>query len=384
MQPERERNVPADEAEFVPFAQEVCPGTGEHVGGVCKIHAFGGKDAARGDGDVHARLRLRHVLRTEIGGEHRAAIGEGDGVGRIGQRMHAHADGDADEQLLPRRKCGEKVPVLLLYGTGRAVFEELHVPCRPIGNAQLQGNLPPLYADESPVRKGKICLDEELRLRRLYLHREVLFEIKPCPAGIYGAVAQFGEALHAASRAAPELVERAGEHLEKSARHGLEVGGHARLGVLRGEDGVREGGIVIVGIVLIPRHAEQKARELEHIVDVARLAVAVGALGVEHIVRAEVLPFGVAARRIGVPLEHHAEEHLGDAQIARRVHLLARKLPPVEDEIALERAQNFRDGGVGVLVFKNVLPLREDAVEERLLVEDVRRLCMARLPRAGI
>ena len=217
----------------------------------------------------------------------------------------------------------------------------------------------------------------------LYPHRKILFKIV-ITVKIDGAVAELGEALHAAARAAPELIVRTGEYLEKPARHGLEIGRHARFRVLRGENGVGKGVVVIVGIPLVTRDAEESARKLKHVVDIARLAIAVGALGVEDIVRAEVLPLRIAASDIGVPLDDHAEKHLRHAQIAGRIHDLAVQYFAMQDEITLQRANDLGDCRVRVQIFQDVLALRQDCIEERFFVKDMRRFRKARLLREGV
>ena len=153
---------------------------------------------------------------------------------------------------------------------------------------------------------------------------------------------------------------------------------------MRGQDGIDKRIVVIIGILRIARHAKEQPRELEHIIDVARLAVAVGPLGVEHIVRPEMFPLGIAARHIGVPLDDRLEKHTRNAQIALRIHPLPAHRLSVQDEIAFERAQDLGNGRIRMTVFEDILPLGEDGVKERLLVKDVRGAGKPLLPRAGI
>ena len=119
---------------------------------------------------------------------------------------------------------------------GRNVFavpRELHGRRRPVRYAQIQGKLPALHMDFRLVRHGKVALDGKAHIAMLHLHRKVLFEVIVPLVCVHGAVAELGEALHAASRTAPKLIIRTREHLEKAARHGLKIRRHARFRVLR-------------------------------------------------------------------------------------------------------------------------------------------------------
>ncbi len=126
---------------------------------------------------------------------------------------------------------------------------------------------------------------------------------------------QLCEALHAASRTAPELVPACAVDLEKSSSHRLEVGGHTCLGVLGGEYGVVVGILIEVHILAVVGYLEQLTGQLEHIVRVAGLTVAVGALSVKDIVLAEVLPFAVAACDVCVVSGYHVPEILCVSEI---------------------------------------------------------------------
>ena len=67
------------------------------------------------------------------------------------------------------------------------------------------------------------------------------------------------------------------------------------------------------------------------------------------------LPFGIAARYIGVPFKNGAEEDFGNIQIAAHIDNFTRDLLSVHRQIAVERAQNFGDLRVGVLSLQDVL-----------------------------
>ena len=67
------------------------------------------------------------------------------------------------------------------------------------------------------------------------------------------------------------------------------------------------------------------------------------------------LPFGVAARYIGVPFKNGAEEDFGNIQIAARIDDFPCDLLSVHRQIAVERAQNFGDLRVGMLSLQNIL-----------------------------
>ena len=67
------------------------------------------------------------------------------------------------------------------------------------------------------------------------------------------------------------------------------------------------------------------------------------------------LPFGIAARHIGVPFKNGAEKDFGYIQIAARIGNFTRDLLSVHRQIAVERTQNFGDLRVGVLSLQNIL-----------------------------
>ena len=173
-------------------------------------------------------------------------------------------------------------------------------------------------------------------------------------------------------------------HLEIPRCHGLEVHRHAGIGILRRPDGVDVGVLVEIEILLVPGDAEEHARELEHVVGVARLAVGVGALGVEHVVHAEVLPLRIAARDIGMVRRHALPEHFCDGEVLRRVHELAADGLSIRREIAVERADDLGDGGVGVLAVQVVVVAHQHVLEEVFLVEHMGGCGVLFLPRDGI
>ena len=84
------------------------------------------------------------------------------------------------------------------------------------------------------------------------------------------------------------------------------------------------------------------------------------------------LPLRIAARGIGVALRYDLPERLCDVEIARRVHGLSAERPVMQGQIAVERAKDLGDRGIGVLVFQAVFFPFEHGVEKRFLVENVR------------
>ena len=141
---------------------------------------------------------------------------------------------------------------------------------------------------------------------------------------IIKAVAQFGKTFHAAARTAPKFMIPFAEHLKISARHRLKISRHARFGILRRENTVKIRVFVIVDILLFSRYAIKPARKFQHVVYVARFAVAICPFPVEHAVAPEMLPFGIAARRVRMPLRYRAEKDFRNRKIPFRVYPLPR------------------------------------------------------------
>ena len=218
---------------------------------------------ARGNGDVHPRFRLLHVLRAEVGAQYRPAVTEGKGVLPVGEALHGHGQRDAEEERFPRLQSNKDMPVDLKSGQLFVAYGKLHRSVRPVGDAKRKERFPfAAHFDRAAVRKREVTGEPDRSLPCPDDAGEILFEIDAPPVRVSDAVPELGKVLHAASRAAPEFVERAGEDLEISARHGLEVGRHARFGVLRGQNGVHKGVVVIVGIVFVARHRKEPARQL--------------------------------------------------------------------------------------------------------------------------
>ena len=228
-----------------------------------EIHALAFEVFACGNGDVHPRFRLLHVLRAEVGAQYRAAETEGKGVLPVGEALHGHGHRDAEGERFPRLYGNKDMPVDLKSGQLFVAYGKLHFAVRPVGDAKREECLPfSARFDRAAVRKREVAGEFDRSLPRLDDAGEILFEIDAPPVRVGDAVPELGKVLHAAPRAAPEFVERAGEDLEISARHGLEVGRHARFGVLRGQNGVHKGVVVIVGIIFLARHRKEPARQL--------------------------------------------------------------------------------------------------------------------------
>ena len=69
------------------------------------------------------------------------------------------------------------------------------------------------------------------------------------------------------------------------------------------------------------------------------------------------LPFGVAARNIGVPLDDHAEKRLRHAQIAGRVDDFTAQRLAVQHKITIECADDLGDRRICVTILKHILAL---------------------------
>ena len=343
--------------------------------GICS----GGRDR-----DVDARRARTHVRGAQLCGEHEGSVLESVHVFAVGQvvrrdrlfQLHAHRvarpDIHGDEPVLRLSRDGHVVDI---HGKAR----------RPCGSAQAQHGRTAVDFYGRRIRIFKIRRLREGDGIRLIRRAEIERDIHGIARIVVDAVVEFGKALHAAARAAPEVCLLRRIDLEVAARHGLEVGRHARFGILRRPDGVVIGALVVVEIFHISRDCEQRAREFEHVVGVARLAVAVGALGVQHIVRAEVLPLRIAARDIGVPLGDARPERLRHFEVAGGVHRRAvRKRPAVQRDVAVERADDLRDGRVRMLAVEVIFTRGEHLVEQRLLVEHMRGFGVLLLARGRI
>ena len=130
------------------------------------------------------------------------------------------------------------------------------------------------------------------------------------------SITELCKALHTASCTAPELIPACAVNLEVTGSHRLEIGRHTALGILRRENGIVVRSLIKVHILHIAGYLEELTAELEHIVGVAGLTVAVCTLLVEDIVHAEVFPLAVSACDIGMVCNDHIPECFGVMEIA--------------------------------------------------------------------
>ena len=336
-----------------------------------------------GNGDIDARRRCRHVLCTQLRREHEGAVFEGIDILPVGQIICHDRLLQGDGDLVPRADVHGEEAVLRLALDRRAVDEDRKV-LRPFGAAQAQGRRAAVDMNGDLVRIFKVGGlrqgDGVRRIRRIEVERD----IGRIACIVIDAVVQLGEALHAAARAAPEVIFRRGVHLEVARRHGLEVGRHARFGVLRRPDRIIVRPLVEIEVFDVLGDGKEHARELEHVVCIARLAVGVGALRVEDVVPPEVLPFGIAARHIGMMLHDALPEQLRRIQIVDCDVFQLRNGRRLQRDKPVEQTDDLGNGRVGVLAVQIVGLLAQNAVDQALFVKLVRRNGIARVPRHPI
>ena len=138
--------------------------------------------------------------------------------------------------------------------------------------------------------------DEQIDVERLVAVMEV------------DAVAVLRVVLDARAGAAPEGVVEAVVDLARPGAQRHVVAHHAALGILRREDVVVEGPLVVVGVLGARVPAEEVPRQLEHVVGVAGLGrVRAERLG-ELLLGREHLAVAVAADDVGPLLDHGVPE----------------------------------------------------------------------------
>ncbi|MNI43753.1 hypothetical protein D3C73_980940 [compost metagenome] len=186
------------------------------------------------------------------------------------------------------------------------------------------------------------------------------------------AVIQLGEALHAGSGAAPEMVKRRAVNLEIPRSHRLKIHRHACIRVLRGQDRINEGIFVEIHIFGLAGNLVQLAAQLQHIVGVTGLSGEIRAFRIQNIRVAEVLPLTVTAGHIAVMADDHIPELLHGLQIK------AFTIP--QHPVPVQRPEEFGDRGVGVSALQNI-PSLMDRREQAKLVEAMRSLQVARVAR---
>ena len=185
-------------------------------------------------------------------------------------------------------------------------------------------------------------------------------------------IAKLCEALHTAAGAAPEAVIRRGIHLEIAGRHRLEIGRHAALRILRGKNRVVICALIEIHVFAVAGDLKELAAEFQHIVGVAGLAVAVGALLIEDVILTEVLPFTVSAGDIGMVCRDHIPERFCIFQIARGVDLFTVDGLSVEDDIAFECADKLRDRRICVFIGQHISAAFQNGFIQIGLIEIVR------------
>ena len=127
--------------------------------------------------------------------------------------------------------------------------------------------------------------------------------------------------------------------------------------------------LVEVRVLGLGLPAEHVLREFQHVVGVARLGGVAGQMRSLGGLRKEVLVLAVAADDEGIVVGHEVPEirrHRAGLGVAR--HLVGAGL-----------ADHLRDLGVGMLADQVVMPVREERVEDGLVIEASRRFQVARV-----
>ncbi len=197
-------------------------------------------------------------------------------------------------------------------------------------------------------------------------------------------IAELCKALHSASCTAPEVVECRAVDLEIACCHRLKICSHTCFGILRGEYRIVVRSLVEIHIFAVACYLVELAAELEHVIGITRLAVAVCTFGIEDIVHTEVFPLTVSACDICMVVDDHIPESLCVQEITRCIDLFSVNGLSVENRIPLERAYELRDRGIGVLAVEDVCSSLEDCLVERCLVKIMRGYSVSVLARNEI
>ena len=129
------------------------------------------------------------------------------------------------------------------------------------------------------------------------------------------AVAVLDMVFHAGADAAPERFGRAAVGLEVSGFERDVVGHHAALRVLRGQNMVVQGTLIIVGIGWGGRPLEEVPGQLQHIIGVAGLRRAGAEVGTELAGCIEMLAVGVCPDHVGTGVNHAVPEKFGGGAV---------------------------------------------------------------------
>ena len=192
----------------------------------------------------------------------------------------------------------------------------------PVGPAQSQGELPRGRQSEHQLRRllfGESRLHDQPGSSPRPLRRRGRIEIHPQFGAVLvvDAVAVEGVALHARPYVAGEAVEHVLVLVLHAPADRDHVAHPAVLRVERRHDVIEERPLVEIGVVRVGLEREQQPSELQHVVDVARLAGA----AIDHIAEfvggAEVLVLAVTAGGEAMMLRHLIPEEARGQEVGR-------------------------------------------------------------------
>ena len=341
-------------------------------------------------------------LRPQVAREHQRAphegnaarvVGQGLQVKRLGQRDCHHVAARPQAFQLHIRACVVwRAAVLAPAGLVEAVgcrplprlddrlAVELHLESLtgPIGAPHEQRELPRRLEPQRQLRG--LSLGEVRRHFQLNAGlgpgrrgRHVQVHPQPVPRLVVDPGAVQRVAFHARSYVTREVPEHVLILVRHRRAHRHHVAHPAVVGVDGREDVIEQRPLVVVGVVRVGPEGEEPARQLEHVVDVARL----GGTPVDPIAqlvrRAEVLVLAVPAAREAVVLHHAIPEEPRGEQIGGRVRV----------QKAGGRAEDLGDLRVGVRAGEVVL-MAFERLEERAVLELVGERKPTRVARVGI
>ena len=127
--------------------------------------------------------------------------------------------------------------------------------------------------------------------------------------------------------------------------------------------------LVIIGVFNISGHHEQVLGQLKHVIYVAGFTVAVGALTVQNIVLAEMLPLAVSAGGVCMVIYYHLPEYFRCLKVLGSIHLLTVNCLAIKNNVAVESAYHLGDGCIGMPVVEDIRAVCPDKLKQGILIK---------------